>query len=95
MKNNLTGLKVKRNVSYEKIKALCKKNNIRLIAITTPICENTKNREYFEEVTKVYPEIKRYDTVVQDDRYFATCGHMNVEGATILTNKILKDFFGK
>jgi hypothetical protein len=95
MKNNLTGLKVKRNASYEKIKALCQKNNIHLIAITTPICENTKNREYFEEVTKVYPEIKRYDTAVQDDRYFATCGHMNVEGATTLTNKILKDFFGK
>ena len=95
MKNNLTGLKVKRNVSYEKIKALCKKNNIRLIAITTPICENTKNRAYFEEVTKVYPEIKRYDTAVQNDRYFATCGHMNVEGATLLTNKIAADFFGK
>ncbi|WP_348811764.1 hypothetical protein [Flavobacterium maritimum] len=95
MKNNLTGLIANRNESYEKIKALCKKNNIRLIAVTTPICENTKNREYFDEVTKVYPEIQRYDTVVKDDRYFTTCGHMNINGATILTKKLLKDFFNK
>ena len=95
MKNNLTGLVANRNESYEKIKALCQKNNIRLIAVTTPICENTKNREYFNEVTKVYPEIQRYDTVVKDDRYFTTCGHMNINGATILTKKLLKDYFNK
>lgn len=95
MKNNLTGLVANRNESYEKIKALCQKNNIRLIAVTTPICENTKNREYFDEVTKVYPEIQRYDTVVKDDRYFTTCGHMNINGATILTKKLLKDYFNK
>jgi hypothetical protein len=95
MKNNLTGLIAKRNVSYEKIKDLCQKNHIRLIAITTPICENTKNREYFEDVTKLYPEIQRYDTVVRDDRYFSTCGHMNIDGASILTRKLLNDYFKK
>jgi hypothetical protein len=95
MKNNLTGLVANRNESYEKIKALCQKNNIRLIAVTTPICQNTKNRDYFDEVTKVYPEIQRYDTVVKEDRYFTTCGHMNINGATILTKKLLKDFFNK
>lgn len=95
MKNNLTGLIAKRNTSYEKIKDLCQKNHIRLIAVTTPICENTKNREYFEEVAKLYPEIQRYDTVVRDDRYFSTCGHMNIDGATILTKKLLNDYFMK
>jgi hypothetical protein len=66
-----------------------------LVAVTTPICENTKNRDYFDAVTKVYPEIKRYDTVVKSDRYFATCGHLNVEGATLLTKKVLKDILKK
>jgi hypothetical protein len=95
MKNSLIGLKPIRNASYEKIKALCLKNNIQLVAMTTPICENTKNRDYFDAVTKVYPEIKRYDTVVKSDRYFATCGHLNVEGATLLTKKVLKDILKK
>ncbi len=95
MKNSLNGLKPIRNASYEKIKLLCKKNNIQLIAVTTPICENTSNRTYFDQVTKVYPEIKRYDSVVKDDNYFSTCGHLNVEGATILSKKVLKDIFKK
>lgn len=93
MKNSLIGLKPIRNASYEKIKLLCLQNNIRLIALTTPICENTKNRDYFADVTKVYPEIQRLDMVVKDDRYFATCGHMNEDGATILTTKILHTYF--
>ncbi len=93
MKNSLNGLKPIRNDSYEKIKALCKKNKIQLIALTTPICENTLNRAYFEQVTKLYPEIIRFDTVVNDDTYFSTCGHLNVEGATILSKKVLKDIF--
>jgi hypothetical protein len=91
MKNSLNGLKPIRNASYEKIKLLCKKNNIQLIAVTTPICENTTNRAYFDLVTKIYPEIIRYDTVVKDDKYFSTCGHLNIEGATILSKKVLKD----
>lgn len=95
MKNSLNGLKPIRNASYEKIKALCEKYHIQLIAVTTPICENTSNRAYFDQVTKVYPEIKRYDTVVKDDNYFSTCGHLNVEGATILSKKVLKDIFKK
>ena len=95
MKNSLNGLKPIRNASYEKIKFLCKKNNIQLIAVTTPICENTSNRAYFDQVTKVYPEIIRYDTVVNDDKYFSTCGHLNIEGATILSKKVLKDLSKK
>ena len=95
MKNSLVGLKPIRNASYEKIKQLCLQNNIRLIALTTPICENTKNRNYFDDVTKLYPEIQRFDSVVKEDRYFATCGHMNVEGATILTTKVFDTFFNK
>ncbi len=95
MKNSLNGLKPIRNASYEKIKSICKKNNIRLIAVTTPICENTSNRAYFNQVTKVYPEIIRYDTVVNEDKYFSTCGHLNVEGATILSRKVLKDIIKK
>ena len=95
MKNSLNGLKPIRNASYEKIKSICKKNNIRLIAVTTPICENTSNRAYFNQVTKVYPEIIRYDTVVNEDKYFSTCGHLNFEGATILSRKVLKDIIKK
>jgi hypothetical protein len=82
----------KKNVAYEEIKQLCKKNNINLIAITTPICTSTINRDYFNHIQKIYPEIMRYENAVTADRYFSTCGHLNKKGAEKFTRVILTDF---
>ncbi len=82
-----------RNKSYELIKKICKENAIHLIALTTPICENVKNRNYFKEVTKLYPEVFNMEDVVTEDKYFSSCGHMNNQGATLFTNKVIAKFF--
>ncbi len=95
MKANLSKSVPCRNIYYEDIKELCKKNNINLIAIMTPMCENTKGIDYFEKVKKIYPEIHNYENVVKEDKYFYSCGHMNGEGAKKFTATILKDFFEK
>ena len=83
----------KRNIGYEEIKAICKKNNINLIAVTTPMCMSTINREYFDHIHSVYPEIHRFENAVTDDKYFSTCGHMNKEGAIEYTKVIFNAFF--
>ena len=83
----------KRNVGYEEIKAICKKNNINLIALTTPMCMSTINREYFNHIKSVYPEIHNFENAVTDDKYFSTCGHMNKAGATEYTNVVFRSFF--
>lgn len=85
----------KKNNAYEVIKEICKKNNIHLIAVTTPICQNTINIEYFHQVSKLYPEVHNYEKAVTEDKYFSSCGHMNYDGATNFTAIILKDFFNK
>ena len=84
-----------RNLYYEEIRQICKKNNINLIAVMTPMCENTKGLNYFEKVKKIYPEIHNYENVVREDKNFFSCGHMNDFGAKIFTARILKDFFKK
>lgn len=84
-----------RNEYYEEIKSICKRNNINLIAIMTPMCENAIGMNYFEKVKKLYPEIHNYENVVVDNKYFSSCGHMNDTGARIFTTRILKDFFKK
>ena len=61
----------------------------------TPMCENTKGIDYFEKVQLMYPEIHNYENVVQEDKYFSSCGHMNDAGARLFTARILKDFFNK
>ena len=92
---NLSGFSPSRNKYYEEIRHLCKENRINLIAIMTPVCKNTKGMNYFLEVNKIYPEINNYANVIQDDKYFSSCGHMNDIGARIFTTRVLKDFFNK
>jgi len=84
-----------RSKYYEEIKAICKKNNINLIAIMTPVCEDVIGIDYFSKVKKLYPEIHNYENAVVENKYFFSCGHMNDTGARIFTTKILKDFFNK
>lgn len=83
----------KKNAAYEEIKAICKKNNIHLIAMSTPMCMSTINREYFKELRSVYPEIHNFEDAVTDDKYFSTCGHMNKEGAEEFTRVVFNAFF--
>jgi hypothetical protein len=93
MKNDISALKVIRNKYYEEIKKICKQNNINLIAVMTPMCQNTKGLDYFDKVKKQYPEINNFENIVTEDRYFASCGHLNNEGAIIYTNHIINTFF--
>jgi len=83
----------KRNIAYEEIKAICKKNHINLIAITTPMCMSTINRDYFNHIKSVYPEIHNFENAVTDDKYFSTCGHMNKAGAIEFTKIVFNAFF--
>jgi hypothetical protein len=85
----------KKSISYEKIKHICKMNNINLIAVMTPMCNNVTGIEYFDKVNKIYPEIYNYEKVIQEDKYFASCGHMNDNGARLFTARIINDFFNK
>ena len=90
MKNNISALKVIRNRYYEAIKQICKQNNIKLLVVMTPMCENTKGLNYFEKVQQLYPEIHNFENVVTDDRYFSSCGHLNNEGAILYSREILQ-----
>ena len=83
----------KRNKGYEEIKAICKKNNLQLIALTTPMCMETINRDYFNHLQEVYPEIRRFENAVTDDKYFSTCGHLNKDGAEEFTKVVFKALF--
>jgi hypothetical protein len=83
------------NRYYKEIKAICKANNIQLIALMTPMCSNVKGMDYFDRVKSKYPEIHNYENAVEGDEYFSSCGHLNDEGARKFTAIILKDFFGK
>jgi hypothetical protein len=95
MKNDIRKMQPLDNRYYKEIKAICKANNIELIALMTPMCSNVKGLDYFDRVKSKYPEIHNYENAVEGDEYFSSCGHLNDEGARKFTAIILKDFFGK
>jgi hypothetical protein len=95
MKNNIEKLKPIYNPYFEEIKQICKKNKINLIAVTTPMCSNVVGMNYFEKVSKMYPEIKAFESYVEGDAYFSSCGHLNDKGARLFTKKIIEDLFKK
>ena len=95
MKNDIRKMKPLDNRYYKEIKAICKANNIEMIALMTPMCSNVKGMDYFDKVKSKYPEIHNYEKAVEGDQYFSSCGHLNDEGARKFTSIILKDFFGK
>lgn len=92
MNYDLSDYSPKRNFAYEEIKRICKKNNIHLIAVATPMCEECESAAYFNSIKSVYPEIYNYENKITDDDCFASCGHMNVKGATLFTEILLNDF---
>ena len=85
----------KKNIGYEEIKLICKRNKIRLIAVTTPMCLETINRDYFKKINQVYPEVYNFENAVTDQKYFSTCGHLNEKGAIEFTTKFFNAFFKK
>ncbi len=95
MKYDLLKRFPKKSKSYEEIKKTCQDNNINLIVISTPMCKNTIGIDYFDKIKKVYPEIINYENVINEDKYFSSCGHLNSKGAKIFTTFILKDLFNK
>lgn len=83
----------KKNAGYEEIKLICTQNKINLIAVTTPMCLETINRNYFKQLKLIYPEIHNFENAVTNDIYFSTCGHLNELGAIEFTNKFYDCFF--
>lgn len=92
MSYDLSDYSPKRNLAYEEIKSLCRKNNINLIAIASPMCQGSDSDAYFNRINSVYPEVYNYENKVTEDRYFSSCGHLNEKGATAFTTIILNDF---
>ncbi len=92
MSYDLSDYSPKQNFAYEEIKAICKKNNIHLIAIAMPMCEQSESDTYFNSIKSIYPEVYNYENKITDNNCFSSCGHMNVKGATLFTEILLNDF---
>lgn len=93
MAKDISHLKPKSNPYYEEIKAICKKNNINLTVVMTPMCSQTKGIAYFEKLRKIYPEIHNFENAITQDELFSSCGHLNQKGAEKFTKIVIDSIF--
>lgn len=92
LKFDLSDYNPKKNIAYEEIKLLCKQNNIHLIAISTPMCQECDSDDYFNKINSIYPEVYNYESKITEDYFFSSCGHLNEKGATQFTTILLNDY---
>lgn len=81
------------NYELKELKNLVKENGGTLDYFTAPFCSITKNRELGEKLKKRIPTLRSYISIYDDrEEYFYDCAHLNIEGATDFTKRIIEDY---
>ncbi|RKD21937.1 hypothetical protein [Caminicella sporogenes] len=109
--NNYNGYSIneKRFHYFEKVITLCKKNDIELILVTTPLPFNSIKKIYdYEEIHKIFAQKAKeegidyldYNLIDRDqlnfkDQFFKDDNHLNFEGAKLISNHLSKYILAK
>lgn len=94
LKYNLPKTVCKKNKYYDEIVAISKKNKVQLISFTAPFCKYATDRDFFVKIKQNVPELYDYSNFIKEDSLFATCGHLNKNGAQVFTSMLLEKHFG-
>ena len=76
---------IKKNEYLEQIRQFAENNKIDVVYYCSPICFKTKNREYVAQLKGKIPELLDFSTVIEDDKMFKDCTHLNENGARFFT----------
>lgn len=82
-----------KNKYYDEIVAICKAKKVRLISFMSPACPYT-DKLFFSKLKQQVPELYDYSGVIKADSLFATCGHLNKNGAAKFTGILLEEHYG-
>ena len=77
------------NKVLEQIQVICASQQVQLLYFISPYCSKIKTENYIVELHKVLPNLidlsQNYD-----DNLFFNCGHLNDEGAQLLTKRLFE-----
>lgn len=76
-----------RNIILEEIISICKENKIELILYLSPFCSKVENKEYLEALKSKIPDLIDLSKGYSDDLFY-DCGHLNFQGAQLLTKNL-------
>lgn len=78
------------NKYYNKIIEFSKINNMPVVFFCSPFCKHTKNLIFMKKLKLKIPGLYDYSGVVNDDKMFANCSHLNQNGANYFTRYLIE-----
>lgn len=76
---------IKKNKYLNQIRQFAENNKIDVVYYCSPISFKTKNREYVTQLKDKIPELLDFSSVIEDDKMFKDCTHLNTNGARFFT----------
>ena len=83
-----------KNLILEEIITICKENNIELILYASPYCSKIINKDYIGKLKNKIPHLIDLTNGYEDELFY-DCGHLNIQGAKIFTEKLYNSIFKK
>ena len=78
------------NKYYNKIVEFTKINNMSVVFFCAPFCKHTEKMIFMERLKIKIPGLYDFSGVVNDDKMFASCSHLNQNGANYFTSYLIK-----
>ena len=76
---------IEKNKYLDQIRQFAENNKIDVVYYCSPISFKTKNREYVAQLKSKIPELLDFSSVIEDDKMFKDCTHLNTNGARFFT----------
>ena len=84
---------VDKNPIFEEILAYINQNKLNVVFYCAPFCKNNQNKDFTTKLKAKIPKLVDFSRVINDDKMFLNCNHLNDNGAKrfteILTEKLL------
>jgi hypothetical protein len=95
LEGSLPNVILDRNPILDSIQTFLKQNNMKGVFFCAPFCKNNKNKNFTSKLKTKIPGLKDFSRVINDDKMFVNCNHLNDSGARrfteILTEQLLKE----
>lgn len=95
LEGSLPNIILDRNPILDSIQSFLKRNNMNVIFYCAPVCKNSKNKDFTLKLKTKIPEFIDFSGVLNDDKMFVNCNHLNDSGAkrftAIFTEQLLME----
>ncbi|TDE28037.1 hypothetical protein E0I61_13125 [Flavobacterium ranwuense] len=88
--NSLPSQIISKNKYFDGIKTFAEINKMPVIFFCVPFCKHTKNLIFIKKLKQKIPELYDFSGVINNDKMFKNCSHLNQNGANDFTKYLIE-----